>query len=357
MWSRVNKLQGVVQGVKVEQLAPDDEALWEDYIAGHSDGSIFHTLRWRDVIQQSFGHQPCYLICRSGNRVYGILPLFLIKSRLFGTALTSAPYVSYCGICADNENTKRMIIEEAKQLTHRLAVDYLEIRDIKSCGNELLRKEDYLSPYLKLYADPDKLWRGFKPNIRNEIRKAERYGLVVKIGSEWMELFYRVFVRNMRDLGTPVYSLTYFVNIFKKFPHNAELLTIWRNHREVVGGGIILFYKDALYLFYASCIRKYFPLYPNNLLYWKILEYGCKQGYKSADFGRSAKWQGTLAFKRRWGMVPRQLYYEYYLRNRRFIPAMDRSGLSLKILTKIWSNLPVPITQALGPFFIRQIPG
>jgi len=309
------------------------------------------------VIQASFGHKPYYLISKADNKVFGILPLFLIRSRLFGTALTSAPYVSYCGICADSEEIKRPIIECAKQLCHKLNADYLEIRDIVPSGSDLLKQEDYMSPYLRLNSDATELWQGFKQNIRNEIRKAIKSGFTIKIGSEWTKMFYQVFVQNMRDLGTPAYSFRYLMNILERFPKEAKLFTIWHNNRTVVGGGITLSHKERLHLIYAACVKKYFPLYPNNLLYWRILEYGCKHGHRIADFGRSAKWQGTLPFKEKWGMVPKQLYYEYYVRNKSFIPAMERSGAGLKMLTRIWSNLPVPITRALGPYFIKRIPG
>ena len=51
------------------------------------------------------------------------------------------------------------------------------------------------------------MWEVIDRKVRNQIRKAEKSALTVERGgAELVGEFYTVFTRNMRDLGTPVYS-------------------------------------------------------------------------------------------------------------------------------------------------------
>ena len=59
---------------------------------------------------------------------------------------------------------------------------------------------------MRLPSTVDDLWKDTDRKVRNQVRKAQKEGLVVQEGGEELvDDFYSVFSRNMRDLGTPVY--------------------------------------------------------------------------------------------------------------------------------------------------------
>jgi len=64
-----------------------------------------------------------------------------------------------------------------------------------------------------------------------------------------------------------------------------------------------LSFRDALIVLWASSYREYFSLCPNNLLYWEMIRWGCEQGYRRFDFGRSSPQSGTYHFKKQWGTI------------------------------------------------------
>jgi len=41
------------------------------------------------------------------SEIKGVLPLFLMRSVIFGKKLLSVPFAPYGGVCADNENVKK----------------------------------------------------------------------------------------------------------------------------------------------------------------------------------------------------------------------------------------------------------
>ena len=61
------------------------------------------------------------------------------------------------------------------------------------------------------------MWERLDRKVRNQIRKAQKSDLTVERGGvELLAEFYAVFARNMRDLGTPVYSPRLFEEVLAR---------------------------------------------------------------------------------------------------------------------------------------------
>src|SRR5882724_8480982 len=78
--------------------------------------SLTHALGWRNVVEKTYHHLPYHLMAVERESVRGVLPLFLIRSRIFGRFLATAPYLSYGGLLADEEEVARALVEAAKEL-------------------------------------------------------------------------------------------------------------------------------------------------------------------------------------------------------------------------------------------------
>src|SRR5205085_9192253 len=105
-----------------------------------------------------------------------------------------------------------------------------------------------------------------------QVRKAEKSGLTVaKGGAELLPEYYGVFARNMRDLGTPVYSPQVFEDVLAAFPRHAQIHVVRQGTKPIAAG---LTYRSAgtTEVPWASSIRDYNSLCPNHLLYWHIIE-------------------------------------------------------------------------------------
>src|SRR5436190_18341885 len=81
-----------------------DANLWDDFVRVHPHGSPFHLTAWQASIEETFGHKPQHIIARSSAEgpVVGVLPLFLVNSRIFGRMLISTPQAAYGGPLADS---------------------------------------------------------------------------------------------------------------------------------------------------------------------------------------------------------------------------------------------------------------
>jgi FemAB-related protein (PEP-CTERM system-associated) len=207
---------------------------------------------------------------------------------------------------------------------------------------------------LPLPDNPDRLWRGLDAKVRNQVRKAERSGLILEFGgSDGLDGFYGCFAANMRDLGSPVHSRRFFETIFASFGTDARTVLV-RHGRMVVGGLVALNFKDRLVVPWASALRQYRALCPNMLMYWGALRRGCEEGFACFEFGRSTRGSGTYDFKRQWGAVEESLFwYTIALRGRASALSSDEGRRA--IFARLWRRLPLPVSQWVGPRLRRYL--
>lgn len=81
------------------------------------------------------------------------------------------------------------------------------------------------------------LWDRLDRTVRNQVRKAEKSRLTVACGgAELVPAAYAVFASNMRDLGTPVYSLRLFDEVLGAFPDRARIVLVSLGDTPVAAG-------------------------------------------------------------------------------------------------------------------------
>lgn len=335
----------------------DPDSAWNALIESDAHrASAFHLLEWRRIISRAYGHDAHYLLATESGRVTGILPLFFIKSRLFGRALVSLPFTDYGGICANTQPAVTALLEEALSLGRTLHADYVQLRHrepVSGVPASEPHKETFL---LELSDDPQRLWTNLPSERRNRIKKARRMGVTSRLaGAEGLEAFYRVFSENMRDIGSPVHSPEFFRQILAELDERAKILLVERG-REAIGGAICLFFRDTLHIPWVSSLRRHFALNPNMILYWTAIEYACLNGYRTLDFGRSSKGSGTYEFKRQWGATPHQLPWSSYPLNGKPAPTFAPEGLRDRLMIECWKRLPLAVSRHLGPRVRRLIP-
>src|SRR6185436_6210756 len=80
-------------------------------------------------------------------------------------------------------------------------------------------------------------WSSLDKKVRNQVRKAEKSGLTIASGGpELLNEFYAVFARNMRDLGTPVYTRALFAQVMQAFPASTRIHVVWLGTTPVAAG-------------------------------------------------------------------------------------------------------------------------
>jgi FemAB-related protein (PEP-CTERM system-associated) len=264
--------------------------------------------------------------------------------------------VNYGGLVCSDFQAARLLLDQAEYLRKSVQATHVELRHLGYSVEGFSSKEHKVTMILELAANEETQWKGFNAKLRNQVRKAQKSGLKFVIGqTELLDGFYEVFARNMRDLGTPVYAKNFFQRVLTSFPDCTRVLAVYYEKR-MIAAGIALWFRDVLEIPWASSVGAYKALCPNNMLYWEAIKFAIDSGFKKFDFGRSTPNEGTFNFKKQWGALPVQLYWQYLLREGRTIPHLSPSNPKYRAAIRVWQNLPVPLTKFLGPLIVQNIP-
>ncbi len=347
--------------IKVATLSlhSEPEKNWDDYVCAQN-GSIYHRIGWRHVIKEVFGHDSFYLYATNDdNQIIGVLPLVHMKSLLFGNYLVSMPYFNDGGCIANDEVIADALLKKSEELRVRLGCSHSEIRTsekMHELKNELPCRTDKVAMILELPKASEELWKSIGAKRRAQVKRPIREGAeFVFGGSELIDDFYHVFSINMRDLGTPVYSKSFFKAIFKWFPEYAKIAVV-RLNGEAVGAGFLLGDNDKMEIPWASTLRKVNKIGVNMYLYWNILQQTIAMEYLKFDFGRSSKDSGTLRFKKQWGSEEKPLYWYYQLEQGDKIPQMNPQNSKYKLMINVWKKMPLSLCNTLGPLIVKGLP-
>jgi FemAB-related protein (PEP-CTERM system-associated) len=341
------------------QIRPIERAdkSWDRFVEQHPAATVAHLAAWGTIIQGAYGHQGLYLAAEEAGELTGVLPLVLIDSRLFGRRLVSMPFLDYGGILGEPGGAAESALAEgALALARERAVQSVGLRQLHPTGVGRTLAGDRVTMLLPL-ASTEAVWKALPSERRNRVRKGEKNGLtVVWGGGELLDDFYRIFAVNMRDLGTPVHSRRFFTLMLEELGGAARVLMVRDRDGRAIGAAVCLFFRDTIMVPWPSSLREAFALCPNFTLYWEVIRFGCDNGYRTLDLGRSFRNAGAFEFKRQWGAVPRELPWIFVDVDEGAPPSVDRDSSRFAPLVRAWKKLPVPLANALGPWIRGQIP-
>lgn len=348
-----------------------ESAPWDAYVRAHPGGNHFHLYGWKRVIEETYGHRGIYLMALEtgrdgspGTTIRGILPLVYMNPPFSPRRLISLPFLDVGGVLAEDAATEAALITEAMALARRLKADRLELRYARpsevfgapgdferlmgglDCSYRLLSHKVGLARSLP--SSSGALFDSFKSKLRSQIKKGMKQGLSYETGGEnLIGPFYAVFARNMRDLGSPVHARRLFVQLMSHFSEDARIAIVRKDGR-AVAGGLLLRFRDTVQNPWASSLRRFRSLNSNMVLYWGMLAYGCDQGSRRFDFGRSSRGADTYRFKLQWGAEPSPLYWHYFFWG-------GRDPLKERLTFRGWKRLPMPLARFLGPMVRKGI--
>ena len=337
---------------------------WNRFLSESENASFASLFDWKAVYEEVFGFKTFYILIKDDKKIRGILPLILIKSPLIGKGsfLISTPYITQSGICLNGFNVDPTpVIDRLSQLIKDCGARYVEIRQIiPFMSDTLFTRKDNFTFQIDLSKGAEKLWEGFTPKVRNQIRKAQKSGIEIVTGKDkyFIDSFYHVFSKRMKELSFPAYPKRYIESIIKNFNNNSRII-LARYKGKVIGGMLLISFSDTLSNPYAATLVEYNSLCPNNLMYWEAIQQGARDGFSVFDMGRSQAGRGTYEFKKQWGAEPIQLYYQYLFaedekENREKFFNLEESPL-FNIYSFVWRRLPTTVTNFIGNYLVKQL--
>src|SRR5690606_5203859 len=141
-----------------------------------------------------FRHDAVLLAATEGGRIVGVLPVILMRSRVFGRFAVSLPFLNEGGLLADDETVETQLVDAAIDVARRGGAEYLELRHRRRHSTSLQPRSHKVAMTLALRETADAQWQAIDRKVRNQVRKAEKSGVTVESGGiELLDAFYAVF--------------------------------------------------------------------------------------------------------------------------------------------------------------------
>ncbi|HEX6133560.1 MAG TPA: GNAT family N-acetyltransferase [Longimicrobiales bacterium] len=337
------------QELRVARAEPGDP-YWDEFVRRSPDGTVCHLSGWRRIVEDVLGREYIPLVAVTLDGEWkGILPLVRVRAPLLGHSLISMPYVNYGGPLGTVE-AQRTLITTAIGEARSSGAQVLQLRQ-RSSMEGFAATARKIAVVLDLPQRREELWARFPSKLRSQIRRPMKEGMEFRIGVEQLEPFYRVYARNMRDLGTPVYPLDFFTELAATFPEVSFGAVYYRGR--AIGAGAGFLWNGEFEITWASCIREYNPLAPNMLLYWSFMGEMIERGAVTFNFGRSTPGTGTHRFKQQWGGRDTPLaWVEWSSR----LQSPTSPSLAVRAASAVWQHLPLAVANRLGPPLARRLP-
>ena len=280
-----------------------------------------------------------------------ILPLVVVKSKLFGSKVISSAYLEYGGFAGAVEGVQEILAYLQEKYA---SFDYLEIRGGLEkfegvLSSQLVKKNLYKRFVLDLSKGEKEVWAGIQHSKRKAITRALKNLEVKEVQLSELNSFYDLYCRNMRDFGSPCYSKQYFISFYEKMVSKGLGKIFGSYHQGKLVSALLGFcYNERVHILIAVSDEKFYDLRPNDAMHWKFIQWACQDGYTTFDFGRVREESGQFEYKQKWGPQLLELPSYFQLWQVKEIPLVDPSSSKYKLALKVWRRMPLFVTKLIG---------
>lgn len=345
--------------VLAREFLSSDRAAWRDYLAGRSEATLFHDLRWSDAVECGYGYQGKHLVAERDGKIVGILPLIFVNAPLLGKSLISTAFSVGGGILADDLMIAHALGVKAFDLGRALGVNYVELRGGAQPGALYAEKTGVYSTFEKeLPASADAINSWLPRNRRAEVKKALRIDEPNENAfrnTSSVHEFYKVYAPAVRNLGTPVMPRKFLAALKDNFGEDVDIGLV-DHDGEPVAGLMSFWIRDRVMPYYIGADRKARDIRAYDYLYYKLMRRAVERGVLIFDFGRSKVGSTHHDTKTYWGFAPKPVVYYVGLVRAKSLPNVNPANPKFSSFVEMWRRLPLPAANALGPLLARNFP-
>jgi lipid II:glycine glycyltransferase (peptidoglycan interpeptide bridge formation enzyme) len=245
-----------------------------------------------------------------GSETRAVIPFIVEEKKQF--LKTERKYKSmdpgvYGGIIADRE----LVQEDVDGI-------FASVLKLKSAGGRIVgnpfkpfsfpsqfKKKELYTQIIDLTSGFDAVRKRFSRGQKSNISQAQRKNIHIRWAETEQDIkhYCDIYMQTLKRWGGRTitrYPEQLFLNLFAQQDHHIRFL-LAEKETKIIAGIIILAWQKKL-LYWHGCSREeFFTDYPNNLLHYSALQWGCEQGFTHYDMGPSMDMEGVVRFKQSFG--------------------------------------------------------
>ena len=283
--------------------SPEKE--WDEFASRYTD-LIFYQSVWSQVLRRGLGGQPLYFYLRDGGEIVAGLPGILLNFKLFKILYASIPYGNLIG----NQSYFKPFMEFLNWEFRKRGIDQVRIAEspfLQSYQPDSFKSITAKCTLLDLRSfDKERIWDGYRSEVRRAIRKAQKNGLSVKGMTSQKEanVFYQLYLSSMeRNWAAAKYPLQWFYALYEMLIQQRKADILFAMKGDQYTAGVVLIYSStSIHYLHNGSEKSYLENRPNDLIVDYIIQEGVKEGKAIFDFmGSDANDLPLLRFKEKWG--------------------------------------------------------
>jgi CelD/BcsL family acetyltransferase involved in cellulose biosynthesis len=339
-------------------LDPLGDPRWEAFLPTSSAASAFHHPAWLRLLhaQYRYPFAVCGIAAPDGRLVAG-LPVARVESRLTGRRLVALPFSDHCAplVADDAPAPAPAALAAGLDDLRRTAGMRLEVRGTGGVLAAAPAGARFHRHVLTLEGDVGSVERRFrKPQVLRGARRAVREGLHAERRTDVDALasFYRLHVATRARLGVPTQARRFILRFAELFRAGLGFVLMVRRGQQPVAAAVFLTYRGVLTYKYGASDARFLTARPNNLLFLEAIRWGCENGMRALDFGRTDWGHESLrAFKLAWGSEEQQLRYRVLGDE----PRRGRGDGLERALGNVLRRSPPVVSRVVGELLYRHV--
>lgn len=289
----------------IELLSEDNAHRWEEFNNQSREGTPYHSLTWKQVLEEIFHLKLRYYLILDGRKVVGISP-WIEQSVLNFQGLVSILHsdanciVLDDALNADHLNKILSLFARKYSFLHLntynpALLDNIRFTHVPSgdTGQMMINLRD---------KSPDAVWAGLPKKIKQAIGVFEKDGFEVQVIRQPGDFddFYRYYVENLTRIHGEILPLTFFERLWDLLSRDEMRVTVLTRDDLFAGGSLALLdpARKMIYGDYLAINRnlpnRYTPTYH---IMWDTINWAWNNGYERMSFGRQRLDPDNLRFR------------------------------------------------------------
>jgi len=287
----------------LERLHADNAGLWENFNNTSHEGSFFHSLKWKQILDTTTQARTHYFLLFKDGDIFGTFPFIEGKIHYFN-GLVPLPGCGHNNAiiqdCRDSAAIHYVLRELRKLTTNTTKFSFIclstlhkeTLEHIKQFPTYPYRNEGNMILDIR-QSPPDRIWDTFtaKKGQRKFIRRfdEQEFQLTELKSLDDLKLFYQYYKENIDFIGGRLQTFSHFEFLLRNVSLSDEMRITWLSKDSTVAGGVLMFThkpQKTVYLQYLSLNRSLPNTYhPSYYLFWEAITWAWKNNYEKISFG------------------------------------------------------------------------
>jgi CelD/BcsL family acetyltransferase involved in cellulose biosynthesis len=332
---------------------PLSDSAWRAFVDRCSGAGPFHHPGWAELLAHCYGYRPLALaVIDTHGDIVGGAPALNVQRPLGGRRYVSLPFTDYCAPLAE-PGAEATVTESLVLAAATLKLDVLEVRAALSPNERVHTSAGAVRHTLALVDDPEAVAQGISKHHRRNIRRAEQADLTVRFGTavDDMRAFYRLHLLTRQRLGVPIQPWHFFEALVRMLERERLGFVVVASFGDLPVAAAVFMARQGVMIYkYGASDPDFWERRPNNLLFWRAIQWGCAHGLRVLDWGRTdIENTGLREFKSGWGAREEPLAYSVIADQ----PPVPASGRINRAMAPVIRRSPTWVCRALGEVLYR----